>query len=81
MNNEFPFAKIKDYCLVLILCVCAKFVSVVSDSLRPCGPPHGILQSRILEWVSMSSSRGFSQPRDQTHVSYVFCNGRLVLYH
>ena len=29
----------------------------------------GIPQARILEWVVMSSSRGFSQPRDQTQVS------------
>ena len=27
---------------------------------------HGILQARILEWVAMLSSRGSSQPRDQT---------------
>ena len=32
---------------------------------------HGILQARILEWVAMPSSRGSSQPRDQTQVSYV----------
>ena len=40
---------------------------------RDCSPPgssvHGILQARILEWVAMPSSRGSSQPRDQTHVS------------
>ena len=29
----------------------------------------GILQVRILEWVAMLSSRGPSQPRDQTQVS------------
>ena len=29
----------------------------------------------------MPSSGGSSQPRDQTQVSYVFCIGRLVLYH
>ena len=33
-----------------------------------CSPPgssiHGILQTRILEWVALSFSRGFSQPRD-----------------
>ena len=51
--------------------------SVVSDSLRPigCSPPgssvHGILQARILERVAMPSSRGSSQPRDQTHVSCI----------
>ena len=26
---------------------------------------YGILQARILEWVSMPSSRGYSKPRDQ----------------
>ena len=30
---------------------------------------HGILQARILEWVAMPSSRGSSQPRNQTWVS------------
>ena len=38
-----------------------------------CGLPtfsvHVILQGRILEWVAMPSSRGFSQCRDQTRVS------------
>ena len=32
---------------------------------------HGILQARILEWVAISSSRGSSQPRDQTQVSCI----------
>ena len=40
-----------------------------------CGPPgssvHGTLQARILEWVAMLSSRGSSQPRDQTQVSRI----------
>ena len=30
----------------------------------------GILQARILEWVTMLSSKGSSQPRDRTQVSY-----------
>ena len=30
-----------------------------------------ILQARILEWVAMPSSRRSSQPRDQTHISYI----------
>ena len=51
--------------------------SVMSDSLRPDGRSckackaslsMGILQPRILEWVVMPSSRGFSQPRDRTQV-------------
>ena len=42
-----------------------------------CSPPgssvHGILQGRILKWVAISSTRGSSQPRDQTHISCVSC--------
>ena len=45
---------------------------------------HGILHSRILEWVAISSSRGSSWPRDQprdwTH-QCVSCTGRQILYH
>ena len=37
-----------------------------------CSPPgssiHGVFQARILEWVSISLSRGSSQPRDWTQV-------------
>ena len=37
-----------------------------------CSPPgssvHGILQARILEWVAISSCRGFSWPRDRTRI-------------
>ena len=40
---------------------------------RDCSPPsssvHGIFQARILEWVTISYSRGSSQPRDQSRVS------------
>ena len=32
---------------------------------------HGILQAGILEWVAFPSSRGSSQPRDQTQVSHI----------
>ena len=31
---------------------------------------HGILQARILEWVTFPFSRGSSQTRDQTQVSH-----------
>ena len=60
--------------------------SVMSDFHNPmdCNPlgssVHGILQARILEWVALSDSRGSSQPRDRTHVPYVFCIGKRVLY-
>ena len=38
----------------------------------------GIFQARILERVTISSFRGSSQHRDQTHIS---CIGRQILYH
>ena len=31
---------------------------------------HGILQARILEWLAFPFSRGSSQPKDQTQVSW-----------
>ena len=50
-----------------------------------CSPPgssvHGISQVRILEWVAIPLSRGSSQPRDRTWVSWISCLGRWVLYH
>ena len=51
------------------------------DCRLPGSSVHGILQARILEWVAISSSRGYSQPRDETHVSCVSCMGRQILYH
>ena len=56
-----------------------------------CSPPgssvHGILQARILEWVAISFSRGFSQSRDRTQVSCIrgkrfnLCATREALLH
>ena len=40
---------------------------------------HWIFQTRVLEWVAISFSRGSSQPRDQTQVSCIA--GRQTLYH
>ena len=41
---------------------------------------HGISQARILEWVAISLSRGSSQPRHQTHLSYGSCKGRQIFF-
>ena len=48
------------------------------DCSLPGSSVHGMFQARILVWVAISSSRGSSQPRDQTWVSYI---GRYILYH
>ena len=45
----------------------------------PSGSPFcEISQARMLEWITILSSRGYSWPRDQTPVS---CIGRQILYH
>ena len=40
------------------------------DSNLPGSSVYGILQARILEWVAVPFSRGYSQARDQTQVSH-----------
>ena len=66
-------------------CVC----SVTQSCLALCDPmgysrqtplSMGILQTRLLEWVAMPSSRESSRPRDETWVSYVSRIGRQILY-
>ena len=55
------------------LCVCSltQLCLTLCDPMD-CSPPgssaHGILQARIREWVARPSSRGSSQPRDQTRL-------------
>ena len=41
------------------------------DCSIPGSSVHGILQARILEWVTISFSRGTSRPRDQTWASRI----------
>ena len=51
------------------LCLVTQWYPTLCDPVD-CSPAgssvHGILLARILEWVAMPSSRGYSQPRDQT---------------
>ena len=79
-------------CVCVCVCVCARARAHVHtqscltfydsmDYSQPGSSDHGILQARILEWVAIFSSRRSSQPRDQTHVSFVSCLGRWILYH
>ena len=51
------------------------------DCSLPGSSVHGILQTRILEWIVMPSSRGSSWPRDWTHISCISCIGRQTLHH
>ena len=64
-----------NYFKVNLCCVCLDTLSCVQLFATPwtvaCQAPlsMGILQTRILESVVMPSSKGSSQPRDQTQVS------------
>ena len=62
--------------------ICAVLCLVAQSCLTLCNPVdysppgssvHGILQTRVLQWVSMLSSRGIFWPKDPTHVSCVSC--------
>ena len=82
-----PFCPCKHLSLCVVLSLqyfvlfCSEWKSEVTQScLSLCNPMdyslpgsslHGILQARVLEWVAISSSRGSSQPRDQTRVSLI----------
>ena len=63
------------FCVCLCVCVCvlshfSRIWLLNSMNFNPSGSSvHGILQAWILEWVAISSCRGFSWSRDWTCVS------------
>ena len=57
-------------CFVFIAQSCLPLCNPMNYSL-PGSSAYGILQARILEWVTISFPRGFSQSKDQTRVSCV----------
>ena len=61
-NIGCMLAKLLQSCLTLC---------IPMDYSLPGSSVQGILQVRILWWVTMPSSRGSSWPRDLIHVSYV----------
>ena len=68
-------------CVCVCVCTCARVraqlfqLLIWSVSPHRCGLPSfsvlGIFQSRILEWVAISSSRGSFPPRDRIWVSCI----------
>ena len=70
------------YCKILCLYSLCSLVTQSCPTLcdpMDCRLPgssfHGILQARVLEWVAISFSRGYSQPRDWTQVSHIAGRG------
>ena len=81
-GNVQEFLTQKSYIIITLglcvfVCVCVLVTQSYLTLCNPmdCSPPgssvHRILQARILEWVSISSSRGSSWPRKWTWVSHL----------
>ena len=70
----FLGGNLNGHMLVSVCAVLAWLCPILWDPMV-CSPPgfsvHGILQAKILQWVAMPSSRGSSQPRDQTQTSRI----------
>ena len=62
-------------------CILSHVPLFVTSRSLPGSSVRSIFQANILEWSAISFSRGSFQPRDWTHVSYVSCIGRRILYH
>ena len=78
-KSSFEYS-LSSSCSVAKLCLDSLQSDPIHCSL-PGSSVHGILQTRRLEWVAMPSSRGSSPPRERTHVSWVSCVGRRIVYH
>ena len=63
--------KISNVCLFSVTQTCTTLCDRMDYIARQAPLFMGILQARILGWAAMPSSRGSSQPREQTQVSHV----------
>ena len=74
MNYSMPGFLVLHYLPVKVKVLVTRSCPTLRDSMD-CSPPgfsvHGILQARILEWVTIPISRGSSWPRDQIKVSCI----------
>ena len=72
-----PLSHVK-FLLYTIACCCLVAKSYLTlcnsmDCVACWAPLSVVFQAGILEWIAISSFRGSSQPRHQTHFCYVFC--------
>ena len=83
--SSFPFFLPKSHQSPVCVHACSitQSCSTLCDSMDCCPPGssvHGIFQASILEWVTISSSRGSSRPRDRPCISYIPCIGRQIFF-
>ena len=77
VNNTPAACLVAQSCPTLLLSPVQLFL----DCSLPGSSAHGIAQARILKYVAISFSRGYSRSRDQTLISCVSCMSRRILYH
>ena len=66
---QFPYHSPLE-CACVLSCFSRVPLFAIPMDCSPSGSSvQGILQTRILEWAAMPSSRGSSRPRDRTHIS------------
>ena len=73
-SDPFPIQVITECVHAKLIQSCLTLCNPMDYSL-PGYSVHGILQAGILAWAAIPFSRGSSQPRDQTQVSFVSCMG------
>ena len=72
-NNFLPYSDSLTLHLIVVVVVvksCLTFCNPMDYSL-PGSSVYGVSQARLLEWVTISFSRGSSYPRDQTQVLWL----------
>ena len=70
LHPKTLFSKLLLSCYCLVAPSCPTLCDPV-DSSPPGSSVHGVLQARILEWVTITFSRGSFYPRDRTWVSCI----------
>ena len=76
-GQKINYSPLMDSLVVLVWLLSCPALCNCMDCSLPGSAMHGIFQARILEWVTVSFSRGSSQPRDWTHI---FCLAHGLLF-
>ena len=68
-TNRSFVTNLRDNAAVVLSCFSRVWLFSTLWTVACHAPVHGVLQARILQWVTVPSSRGSSWSRDWTHVS------------
>ena len=85
VSKQWLLLTVFSVCVCVCVCVCMLTQSRLTlydpmDCRPSASSVHGIILTRILEWIDMPFSRGSSWPRDRTSISCVSCIGRQIIH-